>query len=480
MKKSLPDLATLAPRELWREFAAICAEVHPSGHEHALRAELFERAHAAGLKAVTDDVGNLRIERRAAPGLENRPLIILQSHLDMVPQANADLAFDFLTTPVTPVIGGRFVTADGTTLGADNGIGLAAALALLFDSELQAGPLALLATVEEETSMRGAFHVAPEMLRGDILLNLDSETEGEFYCGCAGGCRLTLRRPVPTVAAGSEGEAVKISLLGLQGGHSGMDIDKNRGNAIRMLVEFLLSLDDFAIADFRGGSLDNAIPRECFTTGLTVSGARKLQLAADRFAAYQKNRFNLTEDFDLRVEPAERPKRLWSAAVQPEILWALLAIPNGVIERSALPHAVVTSNNLASAIFDGRTLTVRNLPRSFDNSKRDHLVEGIREIWKSFGGRARVSQSYPGWKPAVDSPVVRRAQAIYSELFGPIPPTKVIHAGLECGIFLEKNPKLAMLSFGPTIENPHSPAERVEIDSVEKFYHFLKKLVVEI
>ncbi len=281
----MPKISSLEPFLLWREFAAICAEIHPSGHEHALRAKLVKRAREAGLAAAVDAAGNLRIDRPAAPECEKRPAIILQAHLDMVPQADDATGFDFRKTPVTPVIAGDFVTAAGTTLGADNGIGLAAALALIFDPGLRAGPLALLATVEEETSMRGAFLAEPEMLRGDILFNLDSETEGELCCGCAGGCRLTLRLNVPTVPAPPGGRAVKISLSGLKGGHSGMDIDKNRGNAVTMLAGFAARLDAFAVADFRGGSLDNAIPRESAVTGVARQSLAELRKSAGRFSA---------------------------------------------------------------------------------------------------------------------------------------------------------------------------------------------------
>lgn len=470
-------ITDLNPAAVWRHFDRICRIPHPSGHEAALRRELELLAEDAGLVHRTDAVGNLRIDRPAAPGHENRPRLILQAHLDMVPQTDGESAIDLRRDPVRPLTDGRTVRADHTSLGADNGIGLAAALALLTDAGWHGGPLALLATAEEETGLTGALNVDPAFLEGDILLNLDSEQEGELFLGCAGGAQVSGKIPLETEPVPPALVGRTLVVRGMKGGHSGLDIDAARGNALEIALNILAAHPECRISSIAGGTLDNVIPRRCdCRIALPENGVAALSAELAERTVRLRQQLDVMPDFMLELEAAERPARVWTARSRTAILTALAGMPSGVIRRDPRLGSVESSGNLAALNSDDRELLLKAMPRSSNNAERDAIVRTIGEMITAAGGRFTIGNAYPGWTPKPDSNPVRSAQKIYAGLFGREPALKVIHAGLECGIFLEKNPQLAILSFGPTIRNPHSPSELVEVESVGRFYAFLREL----
>jgi dipeptidase D len=470
-------ITELEPAAVWRYFDRICQIPHPSGYEAMLRRELELLAEDAGLVHRSDAAGNLRIDRPAAPGYENRPRLILQAHLDMVPQTDGASAIDLRCDPVRPLTDGRTIRADHTTLGADNGIGLAAALALLTDAGWRGGPLALLATTEEETGLTGALNVDPAFLDGDILLNLDSEQEGELFLGCAGGAQVAGQIPLETEPVPPAAVGRTLVVRGMKGGHSGLDIDATRGNALKIALDILVAHPECRIAAIDGGTLDNVIPRRCdCRIALPETGVAALTAElADRTCRF-KRQLDVMPDFALELEAAELPARVWSDRSRAAILTALAGIPSGVIRRDPRLGSVESSSNLAVLASGDRELQLKVMPRSSDNAERDAIVRAVGGMITAAGGRFVLGNAYPGWTPKPDSNPVRSAQKIHAALFGRDPALKVIHAGLECGIFLEKNPKLAILSFGPTIRNPHSPSELVEAESVGRFYAFLREL----
>ena len=466
---------------LWQIFSLIALIPHPSGEEAELRARLQDFAEIHDLKVETDAVGNLRLERAPSPGLEQAPSIVLQGHLDMVPQRRSGSDFRFSEDSINLVRSGDWVHTGGeTTLGADNGIGVAAALAVLLDRTKQVGPLSAVFTVEEETGLRGALQLPPQWLQADYLLNLDSEDEGELYIGCAGGARLnSIFQLHPTVP--SAGQGMKITLSGLPGGHSGCDIDRNRGNANQLLAQFLHLFPALQLASFDGGSLDNAIPRECEATAV-VSDELKAALLSAASAFVGSVREELGENgrnLSLQLVEIPRPEWVWSPEEQQTILIHLTHCPNGVQRYDDAFKVVALSSNLASVKTEptARQLIVRSSQRGFDEEERSALTRKIAGYMTEAGAEATVDNSYPGWKPQGDSALLRTANAVYEELFGVKPANTVIHAGLECGILHAKNPDLAMISFGPEIQNPHSPSERVSIASVERFEQFLDALI---
>ena len=476
------EISTPAPEDLWRQFAAICAIPHPSGHEEALREMLARQARDAGLAVRTDHAGNLRIDRPAAPGRENHPLILLQGHLDMVPQADAGTVFDFLHDPISTEIRDGWMSSTGnrTSLGADNGIGLATAMALLLDPALDAGPLALLATVQEETGMDGAFQVDPDFLECGLLLNLDTETEGEFCLGCAGGVRLEIRfrtDPVPC-PAGLKGARIAVS--GMKGGHSGTDIGLGRGNALSVLLDFLAGHHTCRIAELNGGSLDNAIPREAAAlVAMPPDELPTLAAHAAEIARELRRKLDVFPDFAITVVPAGVPEKIWSKEAARRVIDALRHLPNGVLEYSEALQSTVTSSNLAVVQSLPDEVLARCLTRSFDDAKRNAAARDIALCCVRNGASVQSSDPYPGWIPQLEAGWLDRITAIYREMFSTEPNRMAVHAGLECGIFAAHHPGLNMLSIGPDIENPHSPSERVNIASVERFYRFLRRVLQE-
>lgn len=475
----MKKLGSLSPAPVWEFFEMICSIPHPSGHEAALAEALAAAARERGLAVRRDAAGNLRIDRAAAPGFESAPVVLLQAHLDMVPQTAPGVKFDFLTDPIPPEIRGEWVVSGaGTTLGSDNGIGVAAAVALLFDPAWRGGALAGVFTVSEEVGLNGALALSPEMLEGTYLLNLDSEEEGELYLGCAGGARLTLTFDVAfqPVSAGMTG--VRCTVGGMAGGHSGCNIADRRGNAIRLLARLLERSPELLVASFDGGTCDNAIPREAAVCGaLPADGVEPFRTRAEAFAREAAGEFDAPPEFRIEVEAAPLPERVWREAFRDRVLGALTGCPDGPTAFDSALGVVRTSSNLASVRSEGERLIVATSQRSQIDAERAALTEAIAQRFRAAGGAAAVSHAYPGWEPRLDSRLFSTAASLYRELFGKRPEPKVIHAGLECGILSGINPKLEILSFGPTLENPHSPGERLDIASVGRFWRFLRELI---
>ena len=533
----------LQPARVWQYFHQLTQIPRPSFHEEAVQQYVLEEAKRLGLPAERDAAGNIRVRKPASPGHENAPGVILQSHLDMVPQKNADKVHDFEKDPITTKVReDGWLTADGTTLGADNGIGAATALAVLADETLEHPPLEALFTSTEETGMVGAQGLQPNWLNGKYLINLDTEEEGELCIGCAGGVDGTYRIPYSTRPVQLPGW--QLTVKGLKGGHSGMDIIKGRGNAILVLVRVLEALQlhlngqdgefDAAavpgsrealargckrtggsvaapvaaagkdvplsgdmpappavrvvLADLQGGNLRNAIPREAHARiGFLVSAPGATEtLVAEVQAWLQELQQTLRrglppEDAGLSImlEPAaEITEELADA---PRVLDALRAMPNGVDRMTAsMPGLVETSTNLAAVACDGKAVHIRCLLRSSDDAQKADLARRMASVVRLAGGTSEYAADYSGWQPKPDSDLVRLFVRTGEKMFGRKPPVSAIHAGLECGIMARNYPHWEMISFGPTITGAHSPDEAVKIDTVGRFYDWLKLCLREL
>ncbi len=478
------NLESLAPALVWKHFARIAAIPRPSGHEEAIRAYVLGVARSLGLECREDEAHNVYVHKPATPGMENRKGVILQAHLDMVPQKNNDKEFDFTKDPIEAYIDGDWVTANGTTLGADDGIGAAAILAILEDDTIRHGELEALFTATEETGMDGAFGLKAGVLKGDILLNLDSETEGEFYVGCAGGLDANAEFSYNEVATPDDYAAYRLTVKGLKGGHSGIQIIAQRANANVVLFRLLESRDyPVEIASADGGGLRNAIPREAAATVLVPADR------ADRFeeevAAYEavivKEFAGIEDNISITAVKTERPARMIDPAVALNLKRAVILCPDGVQRMSvAMPGLVQTSNNLARVVSDGKTIRLQCLMRSSMNTEKEALGRRVAALFEMAGAKVELSGSYDGWNPNMDSPILREMRASYPGMFGSEPVVTAIHAGLECGVIGSNYPAMDMISFGPTICYPHSPDEKVEIASVDKFYRFLVHTVEHI
>ena len=480
-------LETLNPQPLWNYFEDICQVPRPSKKEEKIRRFLLDFAKEHNLDAQTDAIGNVLIRKPASPGKEHAPIVILQAHMDMVCEKNSDKSFNFETDAIVPVIDGDWVKADGTTLGADNGIGVAAQMAVLAGKDLVHGPIECLITVDEETGLSGAFALKPGFLNGKILLNLDSEDDGELFIGCAGGMDTLAELEVEREKVPGNSFALKIIVRGLWGGHSGDDIHKGRGNANKILARFLWqAIRDFGvrIADFNGGNLRNAIAREATTT-VIVPSVQKEQLVAELniFSAevefeYERTEPNLVVDHSSTTLPG----KVLTQASQENLLNMLIACPHGVLEMSTrMKDMVETSTNLASVKFVSDTkVLVTTSQRSELESRKRAAAQMVRSVFEMAGAGVKHSDGYPGWTPNPSSYIVGVAAQSYQRLFGKEPMIRSIHAGLECGLFLEKYPELDMVSFGPTIRNAHSPDERIHIEAVEKFWLHLLDVLREV
>ncbi len=475
-------VSDLAPAALWSHFDRLLAIPRGSGQEGAARAYVRGVAEGRGLECVEDDAGNLLVRKPAAAGRQEAPIVVLQAHLDMVQEKNADVAHDFDVDPIDPVRDGDWLKADGTTLGADNGIGVASMLALIEDDETAHGPLEFLFTVDEETGLTGARSLGDDLLEGRLLINLDSEEEGVITIGCAGGGDSVLRLPLDEAPEPS-GPALSLHVAGLKGGHSGVDIDRQRGNAIGILVRALLASVDrtgAALADLRGGNARNAIPREASGTlrlsrpeeGVACREAMEAELAvASRELVHSDPDFHY-EIVD--VPEDEAPSGSWDESTTRRALDLLNALPHGVVAMSLeLPGLVETSTNLAVARPENGRLFVMCHSRSSIDGSLAAVRRRIRSIGELAGAKVSQDTAYPGWQPAVDSDLLEAIRATYEEATGDAPEVGAMHAGLECGIIGEKHEGMDMVSFGPQIEFPHSPDERVLIDSVGPFHEVL-------
>ena len=473
------DIRQLEPKELWSHFYSLTQVPRPSGKKQQIAVFLQDFGKSLGLETKRDEIGNVLISKPATSGMENRKTVTLQAHQDMVPQKNTGVAHNFELDTIKAYVDGDWVTAHDTTLGSDNGIGLAAAMAILSSKDLRHPAIELLATADEETGMFGAFGLQPNFLKGDILLNLDSEDEGELYVGCAGGLDADITFRYKEVEIENGDVALKISLTGLKGGHSGVDIHLQRANANKLLFRFLkeaVTEYEARLASIDGGSLRNAIPREAFAV-ITVPDeavAEVVEFVEACEALFIEEFKGVEENISFKVEEVPLPTGLIPEVVQDDLINAITACPNGVQRfMPALPTVVETSNNLAIIKSDSASISVRCLLRSSVESRKEELSSMVQSVFLLAGAKVEMNGGYPGWNPNLDSPILKEMTKVYETKFGNSPKIMIIHAGLECGIIGIHYPKMDMISFGPTIRYPHSPDEKVNIASVAKFWDFL-------
>ena len=475
----MQTIAELSPVPLWQIFERLTQTPRPSKHEEAILQSLEALCDEHKLEHFRDKIGNLIIRKAATPGMEDRVGVVMQGHVDMVPQKNADSNHDFLTDPIRTLIEDGWVTADGTTLGSDNGIGVAAALAVMTTEGIEHGPLELLLTIDEEAGMTGAGGLEPGYLNGDILLNMDTEDEGELYVGCAGGVDVTALIPMQWEPVTENQTAVEIAVRGLRGGHSGLDIDKNRGNANKLINRFLLEhfeALDARVFSFNGGTLRNAIPRESFT-GLVVAKDKMdaLQSAMASFIEVIKKEYGSVEPaFSMEFKEIALPEQVYTLASTMPVIHSVAACISSPSRMSDEFDGIVeTSNNMAVVKTEDEHVKVLSLVRSLSNSARDDLARCVAATFKNANAEVSISGAYPGWKPNAQSKILTLMMERYEALFGKQPLVKVIHAGLECGLLSYPYPHWDMISFGPTIRHAHSPDEKVHIESVSKFWDYL-------
>ncbi len=473
----------LKPTQVWENFEALCNIPRPSKKEEKVIKFMKEFGEKLGLKTIVDEVGNVIIKKPATKGMENRQGIILQGHIDMVPQKNSDKVHDFEKDAIVPWVDGDWVKATGTTLGADNGLGVSATMAILQSKNLAHGPIEALFTIDEETGMTGAFGLKSGVLDGDILLNLDSEDEGELYVGCAGGIDATIKFNYKEEAVPANYIAYKLSLTGLKGGHSGLEIILYRGNSNKLMNRFLKFASkqfNVRISSIEGGSLRNAIPRESFVTVVVPNnnGAEFLKAVSNYEKIYRKEFSDCDPDIKLVAEKTSAPNSVIDLKTQNELINTIYSCPNGVIRMSdSMKGMVETSTNLAIVKSEKGTILIACLLRSSVDTAKDDLVEAIHSNFALSNADIKFEGGYPGWKPNMNSAILKTAGEVYKKKFGKVPEIKAIHAGLECGLLGGVYPNLDMLSFGPTIRYPHSPDEKALIPSVQKFWDFLVEVI---
>ncbi len=481
-------LNNIEPKKIWECFYALTQIPRPSGHTQQVQQFLVNYGKSLGLETFQDEIGNVFIRKPASPGMENHPGVILQGHMDMVPQKNSDKQFDFTRDAIQAYIedNGAWVTADGTTLGADNGIGVATAMAILADKDAVHPPLEAFFTVDEETGMYGAFDLKGGILQGKTLLNLDSETEGELYVGCAGGVDTTATFDYQPVDVEEGDIALRIDLKGCKGGHSGCDIHLQRANSIKLLFRLLKT----AVAEYEarlvcveGGSLRNAIPREASAIVTIPADGREdfERFVEDTESLFVREYDGVEDALEISLTEVECPKQQMPEDVQDFLIHAITLCPHGVYRMiPEMPDIVETSNNVAMIKTEANKVTVFCLTRSSVESRKEELQEIIHSAFALAGADVQFSGSYPGWKPNFHSHILETMQQVYRREFGKDPRVVTIHAGLECGIIGRNYPGMDMISFGPTIEHPHSPDERVNIETVQKMYAFLLATLKEL
>jgi len=470
----------LKPQNVWKYFAEICKIPRGSGNEKRIAAYVMETAKSLGLEVQQDKFMNVVVRKPASPGRENRQMICLQGHLDMVPEKNKDKVHDFLKDPIEMVRKGNFMMANGTTLGADNGVAVASNLAIMADKSLEHGPLEFLFTVDEETGLTGASNLKGGFLKSKTMMNLDSEEEGALYVGCSGGRNTIGTWTVKYERAPGKSVAAKVIVRGLKGGHSGLEIDKGRGNSIKILNRVLLALtvDGARIARIDGGNKSNAIPREAEAfVFIPTKNLKKANVTVvkcnERFKAELKT---VDPDLEIILEQvaAEKNAKVFKRDFHGTLLKTLSALPHGVLKMSAdIPGLVETSTNVAIIGTGKGKVVVTTSQRSSVASEIEEALHTMASIFEMSGAKPHHTEGYPGWKPNLDSPILKLAKSTYKSLTGKEPAVKAIHAGLECGIIGEKYPGIDMVSFGPTLEGVHSPDEKIHIDTVEKFWNYL-------
>lgn len=473
-------LKGLNPAIVWNYFEEICQVPRPSKHEAQIIQFLMSFAAENKLTVKKDEAGNVLITKPATKGMENHRGVVLQSHLDMVCEKNGAKVHDFFKDPIIPVVDGEWVRAEGTTLGADCGIGIATSMAILASKEIKHGPLECLFTVDEETGLTGAKALEPGFFSGKALINLDSEDEGELFIGCAGGIDTVGSFHFDSVPVPAGLFAIRISVCGLLGGHSGDDINKNRGNAIKVLNRFIWQTRqkfEIQLSDFNGGNLRNAIAREAYAT-ILVPSSKKEEVTIDFniFRAHIEEEMLLDEPhITLELESADASESVMDPDSRDKLINAIYALPHGVLKMSTrMPGMVETSTNLASVKIAGDNLVeITTSQRSDMKSGKMDAAYLNQSVFRLINAKVKQGDGYPGWTPDPKSELLKITAASYSKLFNVKPIVRSIHAGLECGLFLEKFPGLDMISFGPTLRGVHSPDERIDIETVGKFWALL-------
>lgn len=476
----------LKPALVFHYFEEVCRVPRPSKKEEKIRAYLLEFARQHDLSVKVDEAGNVLMSKPATPGMEDRKAVILQSHMDMVCEKNKDTQHDFDTDPIETYVDGEWLRAKGTTLGADNGIGIATELAVLASDDIGHGPVQCLFTVDEETGLTGAFALKEGFMEGDILINLDSEDEGELFIGCAGGAGTTATFPCMMTAAPEGYFFFRVAVKGLTGGHSGDDINKNRANANKLLNRYLTSLMrkyDLRLCEIDGGNLHNAIPREAYAVcAVPMKDKEAVRVDLNIYLAEIENEYAVTEP-NLRMElESETPcLKVMDVEQMKRFLLSIYAVHNGVYAMSQdIAGLVETSSNLASIKQGEGCIKVVTSQRSSILSSRVDMSQMVGAAFELGGATVETGDGYPGWKPNPSSEILRVAVESYKRLFGTEPKVKAIHAGLECGLFLEKYPSLDMVSFGPTLRGVHSPDERMLIPTVDKFWRHLLDVLAHV
>ncbi|QOW09225.1 aminoacyl-histidine dipeptidase [Kaistella flava (ex Peng et al. 2021)] len=476
------ELSQLEPQIIWKNFSALNSVPRPSKKEEKVIAFIKNFGENLNLETTVDEVGNVIIKKPATPGMENRKAIVLQSHLDMVCQKNNDIEFDFDTEGIKMEVDGDWVKAKGTTLGADNGLGVASIMSILESSDIAHPALEALFTIDEETGMTGAIGLKPGQLQGQILLNLDTEEDDEIDIGCAGGVDVTATQTYGLEDA--KGQIVKITVKGLQGGHSGMDIHKGFGNANVILGRLLytgVSNENIQLISMDSGGLRNAIPREGNVV-LSVRNSVEFMEGAESLKASIMEEFaSVEKDLHINIETYSTPEKAISVEDSKKIIFALKSAHNGVYRMSPdVKDLVETSNNIARVELKNGALQILNLSRSSVESGKYAVAEQLKSVYELAGMKVEFNGSYPGWKPKPGSEIVQIMEKMYEKDFGEKPQVVACHAGLECGIIGANYPEMEMVSFGPTIRGAHSPDERANIASVQKFWGFLKEILANI
>ena len=477
----------LEPKTVWKYFHEVTQVPRPSKKEEMIIKYIEEVAAKNQIEIKKDKAGNLLLFKPGTKGYESLPTVVLQAHLDMVCEKNNDVVFDFDKDPVKTVVDGEWLRAEGTTLGADNGIGIAAALAVITSDEIEHGPIECLFTVDEETGLTGANALKKGFLTGNILLNLDSEDEGEIFVGCAGGKGTVATFSYKAIPAPTSFPYFRITVSGLNGGHSGCDIHKGLGNANKILARFLYQLQGkypFALAEIQGGNLHNAIAREAYAViGTAAKNREPIRALLNNFAADIENELKRVDsNVKITMETVDSPQKCLPRTLKEKLICALLACPHGVKGMSHdIEGLVETSTNLASIKMVGNTkIVIGTSQRSSVESAKNAVADQVAAVFRLAGAKVVHGEGYPGWAPNPDSKILKTAQESYRKLFGKEAKIMAIHAGLECGLFLEKYPQLDMISFGPTLRSVHSPDERIEIKTVDLWWQHLLDILKHI
>jgi dipeptidase D len=479
----MSTITDLSPKPIWKNFAALNAVPRASKKEQQVIAFIKSFGESLGLPVSVDATGNVLIKKPATPGMENRVTVALQSHLDMVHQKNSDTDFDFSTRGIEMDIDGDWVKAKGTTLGADNGIGVATIMSILESKDIPHPPIEALFTIDEETGMTGAMGLAGGLLEAKILLNLDTEDDHELTIGCAGGVDVTAEGKYATQAVPTGYTAFSITLKGLTGGHSGMDIHLSRANANKLMNRLLYHATQqygIMVSSIDGGSLRNAIPRESKAeiSVMEIHAAAFSEFVKDQRSIFKKEYHSTDPGLDLSITPATAFTTCMDKASQAKLLRSVYACPNGIYRMSPdIQGMVQSSNNIARVIVKDGSSTIQCLTRSSVDSEKTDLADAVRSSFELCDATVNYNGSYPGWTPDPDASIVKLMASLYEELYHSKPNIDAVHAGLECGILGRNYPGMEMISFGPTITGAHSPDEKVQISSVQKFWGFLQEIL---